>query len=71
MKTTAIEVYGLFSEGCIDKIEWALKRMAGVEDVVVSLLRSRVTVSFDENRIFATHLENAISEAGYAARRIA
>jgi len=50
MQKESINVVGLTSEGCIDRIVHALWGVAGVHDVVVSLLRSRVIVEFDETR---------------------
>ncbi|MBK4734928.1 heavy-metal-associated domain-containing protein [Noviherbaspirillum pedocola] len=71
MKTAAIKVDGLLSEACIDRIEWALKGVTGVEDVVVSLFRSLVTVRFDETRTYPSRLESVIAQAGYLAHRFA
>ena len=62
MRTWIMEVTGLHSEGCIEKITQALLSLRGVKDVTVSLLHSKVTVLCDEgtapDRIAAV-LENA------------
>lgn len=66
MRTLMLEVSGLHSEGCIEKITQALTNLPGVEDVTVSLLHSKVSVVCD-NRLHASRVVNAIDKAGYRA----
>lgn len=68
MKTEVMKLYGLTSEACIETITRSLQSIAGVNDVIVSLLRSRVIVQFDESRLIWTQVENALSHAGYSIR---
>jgi len=65
MQTEAMKLYGLTSESCIDKVMQALEQLAGVNDVVVSLLRSRVIVCYDETRTVRSHMERVLRQAGY------
>jgi copper chaperone CopZ len=65
MQKESVNVVGLTSEGCIDRIVHALRGVAGVHDVVVSLLRSRVIVEFDETRIARSQIDRVLFNTGY------
>lgn len=68
MQTEVLKLYEMTSEDCLEKIAMALTRIVGVSDVVVSLLRSRVTVQLDETRVARSQIEEALAAAGYTAR---
>lgn len=64
MRTWIMEVTGLHSEGCIEKITQALSSLRGVKDVTVSLLHSKVTVLCDDETPPA-RIAAALENAGY------
>ena len=66
MRTWIMEVVGLHSEGCIEKITQALSSLPGVKDVTVSLLHSKVTVQCDESLPFS-RISASLETAGYRA----
>ena len=68
MRTWIMEIVGLHSEGCIEKITQALSRLPGVQDVTVSLLHSKVTVRCDES-LPLPHLTAALKKAGYRVEK--
>lgn len=51
--------------GCVSSVTNAIKRVAGVQDVQVSLDEKRAKVSFDENATSVERIEAAIRDAGY------
>lgn len=67
MRIEAMKLEGLTSDGCIETIMQALNALGGVQDVVVSLLRSRITVEFDEALTGVTQIAGALSDRGYRA----
>ena len=62
--TTRINVQGMDCAGCAIKIENALRRVSGVEQVDVSVPRGMVTVRHDQPNI--TEMKTRISGLGYA-----
>lgn len=64
MRTWILEVSGMHSEGCIDRIVQALSSLPGVVDATVSLLHSKVTVQCDE-RLPCAPIVKALEAAGY------
>lgn len=62
-----MKVYGLVSETCIDRIKHALSMVAGIQDVTVSLLRSKVIVECDDRKANNAEISVALLKAGYLA----
>ena len=50
---------------CMAKIEGALTPLDGVEEVDVDLVDHAVNVTFDDSRVDAKRLADAINAAGY------
>lgn len=65
MKTELLQVTGMTCGSCATKVTNALKAVAGVADISVSLQAKTVSVQFDEQRADLTQLRSAITEAGY------
>ncbi|HEY0843745.1 MAG TPA: heavy-metal-associated domain-containing protein [Noviherbaspirillum sp.] len=65
MKTELLQVTGMTCGSCANKVTNALKAVAGVLNVTVSLPTKTVSVQFDEQRADLTQLRSAIAEAGY------
>ena len=62
--TTRMRVQGMDCAGCAVKIENALRRMPGVEQVDVSVPRGTVTVTHDQPN--TAEMKSRISGLGYA-----
>ena len=60
-----IQVEGMSCGHCVQSITEALKKNAGVEEVVVRLEEKNVTVSFDEARASEDQLSSEIVKAGF------
>lgn len=67
MKQETINIEGMNCNGCVRSVTNALKQVAGVTNVEVSLSEKRAVVSFDEIEVPFADLRTAVEEAGYAA----
>lgn len=65
MRTAKLSTEPFTCPSCIAKIEHALGREAGVEDVKVMFNSSKVKVKFDENLISADALADTVTKLGY------
>ena len=63
--TTTINVNGMTCNGCVNSVTNAIKRVAGVENVQVSLDQKQAKVEYDENTASIAKIEAAIADAGY------
>ncbi len=68
MQTETLKVTGMTCGGCAGKVTNALKAVAGVSDVEVSLSEGVVRVQFNEQQTGASQLQAAIEQAGYGAK---
>lgn len=66
MKTEQLKVSGMTCGSCTSKVERALKAIAGVDDVDVSLSAGQATVTFDERQTSSGQLRAAVTNAGYS-----
>jgi P-type Cu+ transporter len=71
MQTEILKLAGLTSENCIDTVTRALAKIDGVDEVTVSLLRSRAVVKFNARLTGVSDLVGALAGAGYAATAVA
>jgi copper chaperone CopZ len=65
MQTEILKVRGIISEDCTDKVTGALMRVAGVDDVTVSLANRQAIIVFDEKVTTLPQLTAALASAGY------
>lgn len=65
MQTEIVKVTGMTCGGCISTVTQALKAVAGVGDVSVSLSAGEATVEFDERQTSPEKLKSAVTGAGY------
>ena len=65
MKNETLKVTGMTCDGCSGKVAHALKALAGVHDVVVSLAAREATVRYDEHLTSLDQLKSAVKGAGY------
>lgn len=65
MQTELIKVTGMTCGGCTSKVTRALKAIAGVGDVNVSLSGGQATVQFDERVTSPAQLRSAVVGLGF------
>ncbi|HEU4594833.1 MAG TPA: heavy metal-associated domain-containing protein [Pyrinomonadaceae bacterium] len=66
-RTTTIYVTGMTCAGCAISIEQVLKNTEGVEEVRVSYERGEAVVKYDDRKVTAARLREAINGIGYRA----
>lgn len=71
MKKLTIQLESLACPSCMQKIENATKALQGVQKDSVKVLfnSSKVKLDFDESRIAAEAIEQAISTLGYEVKK--
>jgi len=67
MQTELMKITGMTCGGCTSKVKRALKAIAGVGDVDVSLSAGQATVQYDESVTSPAQLKSAVTGAGYGA----
>jgi len=65
MRTERLTIAGMICGGCTSKVTNALKTVAGVNDVSVSLSDAAATVQYDERLTSPEQLKAAVKGAGY------
>ena len=65
MQTEHLKVAGMTCGGCTSSVTKALKAVAGVGDVNVSLAAGEATVQYDERLTSPDRLKSAVKGAGY------
>jgi periplasmic mercuric ion binding protein len=66
-RTTTIYVTGMTCAGCAISIEQLLKNTEGVEQVRVSFERGEAVVKYDDRKVTAARLREAVNGIGYRA----
>lgn len=65
MQTTSFTVAGMTCGSCVARITNALRSVAGVGSVNVSLAGGKATVEFDKQLTTPEQLQAAVRQAGY------
>jgi len=65
MQIERFKVSGMTCGGCTGKVTKALKSVAGVGDVNVSLADGEVIVQFEEQKTSLALLKSVVAETGY------
>jgi copper chaperone len=65
MQTEHLRITGMTCGGCISNVTNALKALAGVGAVDVSLAAGEATVQYDERMTSPDRLKSAVKGAGY------
>ncbi|HHX80877.1 MAG TPA: metal-binding protein [Acholeplasmataceae bacterium] len=71
MKKATIQLETLTCPSCLQKIDKAVKSLAGVdkESVNVMFNSSKVKLNFDEEKVTIDNIENAITALGYEVKK--
>ena len=65
IKDIAIDVVGMNCAACSARVEKALSKVEGVNNVVVNLLQQKATIEFDTEKVSISELIKTIEKAGY------
>jgi copper chaperone CopZ len=68
MASAKFKVSGMTCHHCQQKVEKALRGVAGVYSAIVDLPDGVAEVDFDDDVVTSTTLVAAVQQAGYAAR---
>ena len=68
MQTELLNVTGMTCGGCTGSVTKALKAVAGVNDVSVSLSTGEATVQYDEKLTSPDQLKSAVKGAGFGVK---
>ncbi len=67
MRNDRFRVTGMTCAACQANVTRAVKKLDGVSDVNVSLLAGRMTVEYDEGKLDAARIAQAVRDVGYGA----
>ena len=67
MKTEKYNVTGMTCAACQANVTRCVQKLEGVEEVNVSLLANQMTVSYDESKLNAENIVQAVEDIGYGA----
>ncbi|MCL5031580.1 MAG: heavy metal translocating P-type ATPase [Bacteroidetes bacterium] len=65
IKTLTLPVEGMTCASCVARVEKALKKIDGVDNVNVNFATEKVTLSFDDDKVDLTKLASIVEDAGY------
>lgn len=65
IKTLTLPVEGMTCASCVARVEKALKKVEGVNNVNVNFATEKVTLTFNEDLVDITKLNNVVEDAGY------
>lgn len=69
MKSSSFKIEGMSCSACANRVERVVKKMNGVEEASVNFATETLLVKFDDAKIDATKIEEAIVKAGYSVRK--
>jgi copper chaperone CopZ len=70
MQTDTMNVTGMRCGGCVTKLELALNRIIGVDNVDISLASGEVTVVYDEARTSPSALQAGVIRTGFGVHGV-
>nr|WP_314552806.1 heavy-metal-associated domain-containing protein [uncultured Neisseria sp.] len=65
MQTVTLNIDGMTCGGCVKSVTRLLEGVEGVEKVEVSLENKNAVITFDESKIDADALIDAVEDGGY------
>lgn len=69
MKSSSFKIEGMNCSACANRVERVVKKMNGVEEASVNFATETLLVKFDDAKIDAPKIEEAIVKAGYSVRK--
>jgi len=65
MKKEIYEIRGMGCGNCAVKIQTKIRKMDGVKEANVDLMKAQLEVEFSEDKVSKAHFRKAIKELGY------
>jgi len=65
MQHISVSVDGMSCSNCESKVKEALLRLNGVQSVVVDLSLKKVSVEYDDEKVFLDVIKGTIEDQGY------
>ena len=69
MKSSSFKIDGMTCSACANRVERVVKKMNGVEEASVNFATETLLVKFDDAKIDAPKIDEAIVKAGYSVRK--
>lgn len=69
MEQNTFKIDGMTCSACANRVERVVKKMDGVEEASVNFATETLSVKFDDAKIDAPKIEEAIVKAGYSVRK--
>ena len=69
MKSSSFKIEGMSCSACANRVERVVKKMNGVEEASVNFATETLLVKFDDAKIDAPKIEEAIVKTGYSVRK--
>ncbi|MCL1603293.1 heavy metal translocating P-type ATPase [Succinatimonas hippei] len=67
MQKQSFDIVGMSCAACAARVDKAVREVDGVNDCSVALLKNRLTVIYDENKVNDDVIKQAVQNAGYKA----
>ncbi|MDL2301629.1 heavy metal translocating P-type ATPase [Lachnospiraceae bacterium OttesenSCG-928-D06] len=67
MKKEAYDITGMTCSACSARVERGLKKLDGVDNISVNLLKNSMSISYDETQLNAEAIIKAVEDIGYGA----
>ncbi|RPI72840.1 MAG: heavy-metal-associated domain-containing protein, partial [Ignavibacteriales bacterium] len=64
-KKISLPVEGMTCASCVARVEKALKKVDGIEDVNVNFATEKVSLSFDPKMVDEKKISSVVEDAGY------
>ena len=65
MKNVILQLEQLVCPSCVKKIETAIKRQDGIEEINISFNTSKAKINYDETKINQEKISKIITDLGY------
>lgn len=67
MKKEKYLITGMSCSACSNRVEKAVQKLDGMDQVTVNLLTNSMQVSYDDKKVSSSDIVNAVTDAGYGA----
>ena len=68
MRKEHFDITGMICSACSSRVESCVRKLPGVKDVSVNLLKNSMSVSYDENSLNTKGIVDAVEGSGYGAK---
>lgn len=68
MKTDILSIHGMTCAACAQRIEKAMKKLPGIEEVSVNLAGEKLFIKYDDSNVSLDDIKRAVEKIGYEAQ---